>query len=85
LSPGFPLFGDRRAVGFAVFKGRHNHIATELIALILPAARPSRTYSSEMRIETVSSTRDADIFVTCDERDRNDAVGTWAQTPQPRS
>src|SRR5579862_1878624 len=70
----YPLFGDRTLQGFAGGTGAHNQIATELIATIVPAARPCRTYSPDMRVETVRSTRYADVFVTCDERDRNDAM-----------
>src|SRR5581483_10325035 len=67
------LFGDPSTVGFAGGTGRHNRIAVELAALILEAARPCRTFTSDMRIETATSTRYADVFVTCDERDRDDA------------
>ncbi|MGH7728590.1 MAG: Uma2 family endonuclease [Vulcanimicrobiaceae bacterium] len=70
----YPLFGDRTAQGFAGGTGRHAQLATELTALIVPAARPCRTYGSDMRIETITGIRYADIFVTCDERDRNDAL-----------
>ncbi len=70
----YPLFGDRSVLGFAGGTGAHNQLATELISLILPAARPCRTYSSDVRIETARSTRYADIFLTCDERDRNDSL-----------
>lgn len=69
----FPLFGDR-TMGFAGGTGWHNQLTVELLLLIAPAARPCRTYSSDLKIEMVSSTRYADVFVTCDERDRNDAV-----------
>ena len=68
----YPLFGDRTALGFAGGTGWHAQLATELIMTVGPAARPFRTYGSDMRIETVRSTRYPDLFVTCDERDRND-------------
>ena len=68
----YPLFGDWTALGFAGGTGWHAQLATELIMIVGPAARPCRTYGSDMRIETVRSTRYPDLFVTCDERDRND-------------
>ena len=70
----YPLFGDRTSRGFAGGTGSHAQLAAELTSLVLPAARPCRTYGSDMRIETVRSTRYADVFVTCDERDRNDGL-----------
>ncbi len=69
----YPLFGDRTAVGFAGGSGRHNRLAIGLTLRIVPAARPCRTYTSDMRIEMARSTRCADVFVTCEERDRDDA------------
>jgi Uma2 family endonuclease len=69
----YPLFGDATAQGFAGGTGWHNRLALELALVIAPAARPCRTYTSDMRIETARSTRYADLFVTCDERDHDDA------------
>ena len=68
-----PLFGDRTGIGLAGAAGCHARLAAELRILIAPRARPCRTYGSDMRIETWRSTRYADVFVTCDERDRDDA------------
>jgi Uma2 family endonuclease len=63
------LFGDPSIQGFAGGTVRHNQIAVALTLLIAPAAAPCRTFTSDMRIETASSTRYADIAVSCDERD----------------
>ncbi len=69
----YGLFGDRTAKGFAGGTGWHARIAMELGVRIAPAIRPFRTYGSDMLIETWKSSRYADLFVTCDERDRDEA------------
>ena len=68
-----PLFGDRSMLGNAGAIGYHARLAAELKMLIGPCVRPSRTYGSDMLIETRRSSRYADLFVTCDERDCDDA------------
>ena len=68
-----PLFGDRSVRGFAGGSGHHARLALELGILIAPRARPCRTYGSDMLVETRRSSRYADLFVTGDERDRDDA------------
>jgi len=70
----FPLFGDRTVRGFAGGTERHARIAAELLMLIGPAARPCRSYGSDMRIEMARSTRYPDLTVTCDERDYTDGL-----------
>ncbi len=67
-----PLFGDRTICGFAGGTVRHGRIAMELAMRIGPLARPCRTYGSDVLIETWRSSRYADVFVTCDDRDRDD-------------
>jgi len=47
----------------------HAAIAMELALAIAPAARPCRTLGSDILIEMDTSTRYADVVVTCDERD----------------
>jgi Uma2 family endonuclease len=69
-----PLFGDRTTQGVAGGTGFHNQLAAELIVRIAPAARPCRTYGSDMRLETARNIRHPDVVVTRDERDRNDSV-----------
>jgi len=68
------LFGDRSAFGFAGGTGHHARLAMELGIAIGPQARPCRTYGSDMLIETWRSSRYPDLFVTCDERDRDDGT-----------
>jgi Uma2 family endonuclease len=48
----------------------HNALTSLLIEQIGPAARPCRTYGSDMLVEMATSSRYPDIVVTCDERDR---------------
>ena len=58
--------------GFAGGTIEHNTIAAELLGAILVFLRgqPCRTFGPDMLIEMQSSTRYADVAVTCDERDR---------------
>ncbi len=63
-------FVDGHVYGFAGGTIEHNALAVLLIEKIAAAARPCRTYGSDMLIEMTSSTRYADLVVTCDERDR---------------
>lgn len=62
-------FVDGHVYGFAGGTIERNTIAVVLIEKIAPAARPCRTYGSDMLIEMTSSTRYADLVVTCDGRD----------------
>lgn len=59
-------------VAFAGGTLRHAAITAKLLALIVPAARPCRTGTSDILIQMSHSARYADVVVTCDERDRLD-------------
>ncbi|MGH7727890.1 MAG: Uma2 family endonuclease [Vulcanimicrobiaceae bacterium] len=63
-------FVDGHVYGFVGGTIEHNAISVFLIEKIAPAARPCRTYGSDMLIATFSSSRYADLALTCDERDR---------------
>jgi Uma2 family endonuclease len=59
----------------------HSAIAIQLALAIAPPARPCRTFGSDMLIELSTSTRYADVAVTCDERDA-DPNGTTITCPK---
>jgi len=63
-------FVNGHVYSFAGGTIEHNAIASLLIEQIGPAARPCRTYGSDMLVEMTTSTRYPDVVVTCDERDR---------------
>jgi Uma2 family endonuclease len=65
-------FVDRHVYGFAGGTIEHNTLAAEVLAAVLAFLRGTscRTFGPDMLIEMASSTRYADIAVTCDERDR---------------
>lgn len=62
-------FVDGHVYSFAGGTIEHNAIVSLLIQEVGPAARPCRTYGSDMLVEMATSTRYPDVVVTCDERD----------------
>lgn len=60
----------------------HNAMVSQLIAVILTAARPCRTYGSDMLVEMAASTRYPDVVVTCDERDSSDMRALVVRYPK---
>ena len=62
-------FVDGEVVAFAGATNRHNWIAAQLLAQMLPKARPCRTLGSSALIQMERSARYADVLVSCDERD----------------
>lgn len=69
-------FVDGEVVAFAGATDRHNWIAAQVLALILPKARPCRTLGSDALIQMERSARYADVLVRCDERDASRARTT---------
>ena len=61
---------DGHVYSFAGGTIEHNALSMALSVQIAPAARPCHTYGSDMLIEMATSSRYADVVVTCDERDR---------------
>ncbi len=62
-------FVDGHLYGFAGGTVRHAQIAIVLAERISPEVRPYRTVGSDVLIEMATSSRYADLIVTCDDRD----------------
>lgn len=67
-------FCDGHIAGFAGGTLGHSTLAAAIIARIGPHALPCKTLTSDALIAMRRSARYADVVVTCDERDGNDAI-----------
>jgi hypothetical protein len=63
-------FVEGHVYSFAGGTIEHADISAWLIEHLRPAVQPGRTYGSDVLIEMATSSRYADVAVTCDERDR---------------
>lgn len=62
-------FVDGHVYGFAGGTFAHADLAAGLLERLRPHVRPCRAIGSDMLIEMATSSRYADVMVTCDERD----------------
>jgi len=67
-------FVDGHVHGFAGGTLGHSALAASLISRIRPIALPCKTLTSDALVRMQRSARYADVVVTCDERDGNDAT-----------
>ncbi len=67
-------FLDGRIYGFAGGTLGHSALAAAIIARVRARALPCKTLTSDALVQMQRSARYADVVVTCDERDGNDAI-----------